>query len=48
MLFAWTEARVAVRFLHFAPTEARWVRMLGHQRRSTVQGYTLFEFRVFR
>jgi len=34
--------------LHFAPTEARWVRMLGHRRRSTLGGYALFEFRVFR
>ena len=34
--------------LDFTPTEARWVRMLGHRRRSTLQGYTLFEFRVFR
>ncbi len=34
--------------LHFMPAEARWVRVLGHRRRSTLQGYTLFEFRVFR
>jgi hypothetical protein len=34
--------------LRFSPVEARWVRMLGKKRRSTLHGYRLFEFRVFR